>query len=193
MLGLPRTPCASESRRASGQAVSGSVALGPLKRTSPMTPTSLALPRLLSGTATVSRKLGMIEEAGTLSEDKTTVKQLVARGAQAGGGGVLFFYVQSALAWGPDSGGSVSSNRWQVQEAEARFPEMLEASLSEGPQIVVAGGKESAVLVPIKQWHRLQRMAEPNIKDLLLAPEARTETLTPPRTKQRSRPPMKIG
>lgn len=34
-----------------------------------------------------------------------TVKQLVARGSQAGGG-VLFFYVQSALAWGPDSAGT---------------------------------------------------------------------------------------
>ena len=33
----------------------------------------------------------------------TGMKQLVARGSQAGGGGVLFFYVQSALAWGPDS------------------------------------------------------------------------------------------
>lgn len=86
----------------------------------------------------------------------------------------------------------MGSNRWQVQEAEARFREMLEASLSEGPQIVVAGGKESAVLVSIKQWHRLQRRAKPNIKDLLLAPEARTESLTPPRTNRRGRPPMKF-
>lgn len=86
----------------------------------------------------------------------------------------------------------MGSNRWQVQDAEARFREMLEACLSEGPQIVTTSGKESAVLVPIKQWHRLQRMVKPNIKDWLLAPEARTETLTPPRTKQRSRPPMKF-
>lgn len=86
----------------------------------------------------------------------------------------------------------MGSNRWQVQHAEARFREMLEACLSDGPLIVTTSGKESAVLMPIKQWHRLQRMAKPNIKDLLLAPEARTESLTPPRTKQRSRLPMKF-
>ena len=86
----------------------------------------------------------------------------------------------------------MESHRWQLQDAEARFSEMLEACLSEGPQIVSASGKDCAVLVPIKQWHRLQRMTKPNLKDWLLAPEARTETLTPPRTKQRSRPPMKI-
>lgn len=86
----------------------------------------------------------------------------------------------------------MDSNRWQIQDAQARFSEMLETSRSEGPQIVIESGKESAVLVPIKQWRRMQRMAKPNLKDLLLAPEARTETLTPPRTKQRSRPPLKF-
>lgn len=86
----------------------------------------------------------------------------------------------------------MDSNKWQIQDAEARFREMLEASLSQGPQIVSESGMELAVLVPIEQWHRLRRMAKPNIKDLLLAPEARTEALTAPRTKQRSRPPMKI-
>lgn len=86
----------------------------------------------------------------------------------------------------------MGSKRWQIQEAEARFREMLETSLSEGPQIVTESGKDLAVLVPIKHWHRLQRMAKPNIKDLLLAPEARTEALTAPRTKLRSRPVMTI-
>ena len=86
----------------------------------------------------------------------------------------------------------MGSNRWQVQDAEARFREMLEACLSKGPQIVTKSGEESAVLVPIKQWHRLQRMAKPNLKDWLLAPEARTESLTPPRTNQCRRPPLKI-
>lgn len=86
----------------------------------------------------------------------------------------------------------MESRRWQIQDAEARFSEMLEACLSEGPQIVTVRGKDSAALVPIKQWHRLQRMAKPNLKDWLLAPEAWTETLTAPRTKQRDRLPVKI-
>lgn len=70
---------------------------------------------------------------------------------------------------------------WQVRDAKARFSEMLRASLAQGPQIVTKRGVESAVLVPIEQWRRLQRAARPGLKELLLAPEPRTETLTPPR------------
>jgi len=76
---------------------------------------------------------------------------------------------------------------WQVQDAKARFSEFLEASLTEGPQIVTKRGVETAVLVPIKQWRRLESMTTPNLKDLLLAPEARTEALTPPRRTHRHR------
>lgn len=76
---------------------------------------------------------------------------------------------------------------WQVQDAKARFSEFLEASLREGPQIVTKRGAEAAVLVPIDQWRRLEKMTKPNLKDLLLAPDARTEALTPPRGKHRHR------
>lgn len=79
------------------------------------------------------------------------------------------------------------SKTWQVQDAKARFSEFLEASLTEGPQIVTKRGVEAAVLVPIEQWRRLEKMTKPNLKDLLLAPEGRTETLTPPRSKHRQR------
>ena len=71
---------------------------------------------------------------------------------------------------------------WQVQEAKARFSEFLETSLTEGPQVVTKRGVETAVLV----W-RLERRTKPDIRALLLAPEARTETLTPPRPPHRSR------
>ena len=73
------------------------------------------------------------------------------------------------------------SNVWQVQEAKARFSELLATSLAEGPQIVTRRGVETAVLVPIEHWRRLERLTRPNLKELLLAPEPRTETLTPPR------------
>lgn len=70
---------------------------------------------------------------------------------------------------------------WSMQQAKARFGEMLEACVAEGAQIVTERGVETAVLVPIEHWRRLQRAAGPTLKDLLLAPEARTDTLTPPR------------
>ena len=79
------------------------------------------------------------------------------------------------------------SKVWQVQEAKARFSELLETSLAEGPQIVTKRGVETAVLVPIDQWRRLERMTRPNLKELLLAPEPRTEALTPPRQPLRRR------
>ncbi len=79
------------------------------------------------------------------------------------------------------------SKTWQVQDAKARFSEFLEASLTEGPQIVTKRGAEAAVLVPIDQWRRLEKMTKPNLKDLLLAPEARTEALTLPRKKHHHR------
>ena len=80
------------------------------------------------------------------------------------------------------------SNVWQVQEARARFSELLEASLAEGPQIVTKRGKETAVLVPIEQWRKLEKLEKPSLKAFLLAPEPRTEALTPPRRKLRLRP-----
>lgn len=79
------------------------------------------------------------------------------------------------------------SNVWQVQDAKARFSELLATSLAEGPQIVTKRGVEAAVLVPIQQWRRLEKMAKPDLKDLLLAPEPRTETLVPPRRELRRR------
>jgi prevent-host-death family protein len=58
---------------------------------------------------------------------------------------------------------------WPVQEAKARFSELLERTATEGPQIVTKRGVEAAVLVPIDEWRRLQQRARPTLKDLLLA------------------------
>ena len=77
---------------------------------------------------------------------------------------------------------------WPVQHAKARFSELLDACQREGPQVVSRRGTEAAVLVPIEQWHRLQAAARPNLKDLLLAPEARSDALVPPRGGARRRP-----
>ena len=57
---------------------------------------------------------------------------------------------------------------WQVQDAKARFSEFLDATLKKGPQVVTRRGVETAVLVPIAEWRRLQKAARPSLKDLLL-------------------------
>ena len=64
---------------------------------------------------------------------------------------------------------------WQVQDAKARFSELLDASLREGPQIVSRRRGEVAVLVTIHEWRRLKHAARPTLKQLLLAPEGRFE------------------
>lgn len=80
--------------------------------------------------------------------------------------------------------------RWQVQEAKARFSELLRASTEQGPQLVCHHGKPAAVVAPIAQWERLQRQATVrSVKDWLLAPTARGDLHIPPRGKASSRKP----
>lgn len=62
---------------------------------------------------------------------------------------------------------------WPVQDAKARFSEMLEASVKEGRQIVIKRGVETAVLVPIEEWRRLNPKPRRSFKELLLTDEAR--------------------
>jgi antitoxin Phd len=78
---------------------------------------------------------------------------------------------------------------WQVQTAKARFSEFLEASLREGPQVVTRRGVETAVLVPIEQWRRLQSMGRPTLKELLLAPQPRADEYRAARRRWHRRPP----
>ena len=72
-------------------------------------------------------------------------------------------------------------NSWPVQDAKARFSEFLKRCLAEGPQMVTKRGAEAAVLVPAKEWHRLQATTRPSLKELLVSNEARTEMLVPKR------------
>ena len=83
-------------------------------------------------------------------------------------------------------------NKWQVQDAKAKFSEFLEASLAEGPQIVTKRGVETAVLLSIERWRRLEKMTKPDLKELLLAPDARTDALAPTRLKRRRRMPLAV-
>jgi prevent-host-death family protein len=78
---------------------------------------------------------------------------------------------------------------WPVYDAKARFSELLDAALKEGPQIVSRRGVEAAVLVPIEEWKRLQAQARPSIKDVLLDPNGPRDLDLLPRGLFRLRPP----
>jgi antitoxin Phd len=75
---------------------------------------------------------------------------------------------------------------WPVQDAKARFSEMLDNCLNEGPQVISRRGVAEAVLVPIDQWRRLQGDT-PTLKDLLLSDHVRTDIPVPSRGGRRRR------
>jgi prevent-host-death family protein len=77
---------------------------------------------------------------------------------------------------------------WAVQEAKARFGELLSACESEGPQVVTRGGTEAAVLVPIELWRRLGAAEPPTLKEALSSDDARFDDMgIPPRGGLKSR------
>ena len=79
---------------------------------------------------------------------------------------------------------------WQVQDAKARFSEFLNATIKKGPQVVTRRGVETAVLVPMEEWHRLQQSSRLGLKELLLGPGPRFKNLIPVRRRFNRRPPV---
>ena len=79
---------------------------------------------------------------------------------------------------------------WPVQEAKARFRELLDACITEGPQLVTKRGAEAAVLVTVDEWRRLQSAARPSIKQMLLEDRGRFELEIPARGALRRRKPV---
>jgi antitoxin Phd len=82
--------------------------------------------------------------------------------------------------------------QWQVHDAKARFSELLDETIKKGPQVVTRRGVETAVLVPIEEWNRLQRAARPGLKALLLTPGARFDEVKAVRRSLRRRPPLEL-
>lgn len=82
---------------------------------------------------------------------------------------------------------------WPVQDAKARFSELLEACMKDGPQLVTKRGEDAAVLVPVQQWKRMREAARPTLKQLLLSEQARGELPVPARGRARRRSREAIG
>jgi prevent-host-death family protein len=76
---------------------------------------------------------------------------------------------------------------WEVQDVTARFGELLETCLRDGPQVVTKRGEELAVLVPADEWRRLKQSARPTLKELLLTDEGRGVISLPVRGHLRAR------
>jgi prevent-host-death family protein len=70
---------------------------------------------------------------------------------------------------------------WPVQDAKAKFSEMLDLCVTSGAQIVTRRGLETAVLVPIEEWQRLRQNAKPSLYEALMSDEGRFEMEIPSR------------
>jgi antitoxin Phd len=76
---------------------------------------------------------------------------------------------------------------WSVRDAKARFSEMLDACLRDGPQMVTRRGNDVAVLVPMREWQRLHEATRPSLKELLLRDQGRGDLPVPQRGRLRQR------
>jgi antitoxin Phd len=45
---------------------------------------------------------------------------------------------------------------WQLQQAKAKFSEVIDLAQTDGPQIITRRGVETAVILPIDEWQRLK-------------------------------------
>lgn len=70
---------------------------------------------------------------------------------------------------------------WTVRDAKARFDELMDACENEGPQLITRRGVNTAVIVPLPQWQRINHATPPTLKDLLLAKTNQFELDLPPR------------
>jgi prevent-host-death family protein len=77
--------------------------------------------------------------------------------------------------------------KWQLQEAKARFSELIDDTLEKGPQIVTRRGIDTAVIVSVDEWRKLKGEKRLTWKDVLLGEGSRFEIPIPKRGMVKSR------
>lgn len=80
--------------------------------------------------------------------------------------------------------------KWQLQDAKARFSELIDDAVERGPQIVTRRGIDTAVVVAIDEWHNLKNAKSQNWKEVLLGDGPRFDLPVPKRGTHRSRKPL---
>ncbi len=86
----------------------------------------------------------------------------------------------------------MANNHWAVQDAKAKFSELLNACLQQGPQVVTKRGHETTVLITIKEWNALKKLAKPSLKSLLLSENVKGDLALPKRGQGLARKPTKL-
>jgi antitoxin Phd len=65
--------------------------------------------------------------------------------------------------------GAERKGRWKLEDAKARFSELVRRANSEGPQTVTVRGREAVVVLSAKQYEKLRPVAaaRPSLLDLI--------------------------
>jgi prevent-host-death family protein len=82
--------------------------------------------------------------------------------------------------------------KWQLQDAKARFSELIEDALERGPQVVTRRGIDTAVVVSFGEWRRLKEASRRTLKEVLLGEGPRFSLPLPGRGKVKSRPTVRF-
>jgi prevent-host-death family protein len=67
--------------------------------------------------------------------------------------------------------------KWQMQQAKAKFAEVVKRAASEGPQIVTYRGADTAVILSAEDYRRLEAKRPSLVKFLLSGPKWDDETI----------------
>lgn len=57
---------------------------------------------------------------------------------------------------------------WKLQDAKSKFSQLIQDAVKKGPQFITRHGKETAVIISLKEYHRLTGK-NPDFKDFLLS------------------------
>lgn len=80
--------------------------------------------------------------------------------------------------------------KWQLQDAKARFSELIDDTLEKGPQMVTRRGIDTAIVVSVDEWRRLKNEKQLTWKDVLLGEGPRFDIPFPKRGTGKSRKPL---
>jgi prevent-host-death family protein len=64
---------------------------------------------------------------------------------------------------------------WQLQEAKAKFSELVQKAIDEGPQTVTRHGKDTVVVLSVEQYKKLERRRPSLLEVLMSGPEGELE------------------
>jgi len=94
--------------------------------------------------------------------------------------------IMTIMICGGKEGFAMGAQIWTVAEAKAKFSEVIERAMSEGPQTITRKGRTAAVVVGAEEWQRKTNRVG-NLAEFLAASPLRGSGLKIRRLKDKPR------